>query len=50
MGLGLDARKQATCLAIHEFGVAGLYDHHYDALAEVMNLQSVWLAPPGSMP
>jgi predicted nucleic acid-binding protein len=34
-----------------ESGVAVLhYDHDYDTLAEVMEFESVWLAPPGSMP
>jgi hypothetical protein len=26
------------------------YDHNYGTLAEVMQFESVWLAPPGSMP
>jgi len=34
-----------------EAGAAVLhYDHDYDTLAEVMEFESVWLAPPGSMP
>ncbi len=34
-----------------ELGAAVLhYDHDYDTLAEVMELESVWLAPPGSIP
>lgn len=34
-----------------ESGTAVLhYDHDYDTLAEVMGFESVWLAPPGSMP
>ncbi len=34
-----------------ETGAAVLhYDHDYDALAEVMGFESIWLAPPGSMP
>jgi predicted nucleic acid-binding protein len=34
-----------------ETGAAILhYDHDYDTLAEVMGFESVWLAPPGSMP
>jgi predicted nucleic acid-binding protein len=34
-----------------ESGAAVLhYDHDYDTLAEVMEFESVWLAPPGSMP
>lgn len=26
------------------------YDHDYDRLAEVMEFESIWLAPPGSLP
>lgn len=26
------------------------YDHDYDTLAEAMEFESVWLAPPGSIP
>jgi predicted nucleic acid-binding protein len=34
-----------------ESGAAVLhYDHDYDTLAEVMSFESVWMAPPGSMP
>jgi predicted nucleic acid-binding protein len=34
-----------------ESGAAVLhYDHDYNTLAEVMEFESVWLAPPGSMP
>jgi predicted nucleic acid-binding protein len=34
-----------------ESGAAVLhYDHDYDTLAEVMGFESIWLAPPGSMP
>lgn len=34
-----------------ESGAAVLhYDHDYDTLAQVMEFESVWLAPPGSMP
>ncbi|MHB1809853.1 MAG: PIN domain-containing protein [Solirubrobacteraceae bacterium] len=34
-----------------EVGAAVLhYDHDYDTLAEVMEFDSVWLAPAGSMP
>lgn len=34
-----------------ETGAAVLhYDHDFDTLAEVMEFESVWLAPPGSMP
>ncbi|HEX3693729.1 MAG TPA: PIN domain-containing protein [Solirubrobacteraceae bacterium] len=37
--------------AAQETGAAVLhYDHDYDTLAEVMEFESVWLAPPGSMP
>ncbi len=37
--------------AAQESGAAVLhYDHDYDTLAEVMGFESVWLAPPGSMP
>jgi predicted nucleic acid-binding protein len=25
------------------------YDHHYDRLAEVLNFESRWIAPPGSL-
>jgi predicted nucleic acid-binding protein len=34
-----------------EIGAAVLhYDRDYDLLAEVMELESAWLAPPGSIP
>lgn len=34
-----------------ELGGAVLhYDHDFDRLAEVMHFESVWLAPPGSIP
>lgn len=34
-----------------ETGAAVLhYDHDYDTLAEVMEFDSVWLAPPGTLP
>jgi predicted nucleic acid-binding protein len=34
-----------------ETGAAVLhYDHDYDTLAQVMAFESVWLAPPGSLP
>ena len=37
--------------AAQETGAAVLhYDHDYDTLADVMEFESVWLAPPGSMP
>lgn len=37
--------------AAQETGAAVLhYDHDYDTLAEVMAFESVWLAPPGTMP
>jgi predicted nucleic acid-binding protein len=40
-----------TAAAAQETGAAVLhYDHDYDTLAEVMEFESVWLAPPGSMP
>jgi predicted nucleic acid-binding protein len=40
-----------TAAAAQETGAAVLhYDHDYDTLAEVMGFESVWLAPPGSMP
>jgi hypothetical protein len=37
--------------AAQESGAAVLhYDHDYDTLSEVIEFESVWLAPPGSMP
>lgn len=37
--------------AAQELGVAVIhYDRDYDTLAEVMEFESVWLAPPGTMP
>ncbi len=37
--------------AAQETGAAVLhYDHDFDTLAEVMEFESIWLAPPGSMP
>jgi len=34
-----------------QIGAAVLhYDRDYDTLAEVMEFESVWLAPPGSIP
>jgi predicted nucleic acid-binding protein len=36
--------------AAQELGAAVLhYDHDYDRLAQVMEFESVWLAPPGSL-
>jgi predicted nucleic acid-binding protein len=40
-----------TAASAQETGSAVLhYDHDYDTLAEVMEFESVWLAPPGSIP
>jgi predicted nucleic acid-binding protein len=37
--------------AAQELGAAVIhYDHDYDVLAEVMEFESVWLAPPGTLP
>ncbi len=37
--------------AAQEIGAAVIhYDHDYDLLAETMAFESVWLAPPGSIP
>jgi predicted nucleic acid-binding protein len=37
--------------AAQETGAAVIhYDHDYDALADVMEFESVWLAPAGSLP
>ncbi len=37
--------------AAQESGAAVIhYDHDYDTLAEVMEFESVWLAPAGSLP
>jgi len=37
--------------AAQETGAAVLhYDSDYDALAEIMGFESVWLAPAGSLP
>ncbi|HVY78539.1 MAG TPA: PIN domain-containing protein [Solirubrobacterales bacterium] len=37
--------------AAQELGAAVLhYDRDYDRLAEVMEFESVWLAPPGTLP
>lgn len=34
-----------------QIGAAVLhYDHDYDSLAETMEFESIWLAPPGSIP
>jgi predicted nucleic acid-binding protein len=36
--------------AAQEAGVGVLhYDRHYDRLAKVLNFESVWIAPPGSL-
>jgi predicted nucleic acid-binding protein len=36
--------------AAQEAGVGVLhYDRHYDRLTEVLNFESVWVAPPGSL-
>ena len=36
--------------AAQEAGVGVLhYDRHYDRLAEILNFDSVWIAPPGSL-
>jgi len=36
---------------VEQTGAAVLhYDRDYDTLAEVMEFESVWLAPPGSLP
>ena len=36
--------------AAQEAGIGVLhYDRHYDRLAEVLNFESVWIAPPGSL-
>jgi len=40
-----------TAAAAQETGAAVLhYDHDYDTLAEVMEFESIWLAPAGSLP
>lgn len=37
--------------AAQELGIAVLhYDAHYDLLSEVMDFESLWLAPAGSLP
>jgi predicted nucleic acid-binding protein len=37
--------------AAQETGAAVLHhDRDYDTLAEIMGFESVWLAPPGSLP
>jgi predicted nucleic acid-binding protein len=38
----------AAAAAERGFGVLH-YDHHYDALANVMGFESVWIAPPGTL-
>jgi predicted nucleic acid-binding protein len=36
--------------AAQEAGIGVLhYDRHYDRLAEILNFESVWIAPPGSL-
>lgn len=36
--------------AAQEAGIGVLhYDRHYDRLTEVLNFESVWIAPPGSL-
>lgn len=36
--------------AAQEAGVGVLhYDRHYDRLAEILNFESIWIAPPGSL-
>jgi predicted nucleic acid-binding protein len=36
--------------AAQEAGIGVLhYDRHYDRLAEVLDFESVWIAPPGSL-
>jgi predicted nucleic acid-binding protein len=36
--------------AAQDVGIGVLhYDHHYDRLAEVLDFESRWLAPPGSL-
>ncbi|MEX1141410.1 MAG: PIN domain-containing protein [Thermoleophilaceae bacterium] len=37
------AAQEAGAAVIH-------YDHDYDTLAQVMSFESVWLAPPGTLP
>lgn len=40
-----------TAAAAQEAGAAVLhYAHDYDILAQVMGFESIWLAPPGSLP
>jgi predicted nucleic acid-binding protein len=37
--------------AAQDIGAAVLhYDHDFDTLATIMNFDSIWIAPPGSMP
>lgn len=37
--------------AAQETGAAVIhYDHDYDTLARVMSFESIWLAPPGTLP
>jgi len=37
------AAQEAGAAVIH-------YDHDYDKLAQVMEFESIWLAPPGTLP
>jgi hypothetical protein len=37
------AAQEAGAAVIH-------YDHDYDTLAQVMEFESIWLAPPGTLP
>ncbi len=37
--------------AAQELGAAVIhYDRDYDTLAELMEFESIWLAPPGTLP
>lgn len=37
--------------AAQELGAAVIhYDNDYDTLAEVLEFESIWLAPPGTLP
>jgi predicted nucleic acid-binding protein len=38
----------AAAAAERGFGVLH-YDHHYDALADALGFESVWIAPPGTL-
>lgn len=37
------AAQEAGAAVIH-------YDHDYDTLAQIMSFESIWLAPPGTLP